>query len=871
MNRLKSNIYTAYFFGIFGVITVLFSSCSQEKNTLVNRTYHNLNAHYNGYYNGEEAWRLGVQKLEANYKPDYYNLLPVFIYGTEDEVQAIYTDMDLAVEKASRTIQRHSMYIRKKEHCNWIDDCYFLIGRSFFYKQEYQEAITNLKYVTRAFPNDVNAYHAQLYLTRIHLQKKEYEKARIILDQLNEAKKFPEELNAEFHQIFADYFIQKEDWDQATQELEKSLTYIKKKKDKVRLVYILAQLYALDGNKREANRYFAMVPTLNPPYELEFYAKINRALNYDKAAAGSRDIKETLNKMLVDDKNIEYKDQILYALAEIAFQENKPDEALSLLKMSTKESVNNPKQKGKSFLKIADYYYGLPEYRPAQQYYDSAITFLDKEHPRFEEIALLQNNLTKIVEQIEIIEYQDSLQSVANMSEKDREKLAKKLRDDYKKEQDRLEREKNAIQETLPQGGSTGAGPGAGLMAGLPNNNFYFYNEMAKNLGYSEFLKAWGERKNEDDWRRSKKQIVNFDSPTNEVDSLEESKDNSDYNAELDPENPLSIAFYLKNIPTGDSAIVESNKKIENALYELGSIYKYYMEDYPKSIESFEEILSRFNSSEHHLASYYQLYLLNKDYGSTQKAEYYKNLILTDYADSEYARLILDPTGKKEDKYKQEVEAYYKKTFGYYERGYHKQALLNCQESKKLYPNNEFKAKFSLLEALCIGKEQGKEALIGELNKVVQNHTNTPEAERATELLTQLNRAPEKPKNEEAPQFTISLESKHNVVFFIPASEDYKSINNSISDFNKKYFSLQKLSASVVLFNEQYQMITVKSFDNQESALKYFKMVQKDGTILKAIKQNNYPYFIITFDNYAELYKTKNIEEYQKFHAGSYE
>ena len=59
---------------------------------------------------------------------------------------------------------------------------------------------------------------------------------------------------------------------------------------------------------------------------MAFQAKINRALSF--SGGDSKSIKTQLLKMLKDDKNIEYFDQIYYALAEISFTDQ--NEALGI-------------------------------------------------------------------------------------------------------------------------------------------------------------------------------------------------------------------------------------------------------------------------------------------------------------------------------------------------------------------------------------------------------------------------------------------------------------------------------------------------------------------------------------------------------------
>ena len=101
---------------IFLVVLTLFS-CSTEKKSIINITYHNITSRYNGYFNAKESVREGLEKIKSNYTEDYTQLLPIYIEGDEAAARSVYPEMDVAIEKCSEVIQRHSMYIKKEEYC----------------------------------------------------------------------------------------------------------------------------------------------------------------------------------------------------------------------------------------------------------------------------------------------------------------------------------------------------------------------------------------------------------------------------------------------------------------------------------------------------------------------------------------------------------------------------------------------------------------------------------------------------------------------------------------------------------------------------------------------------------------------------------
>ncbi|MFQ5335851.1 MAG: tetratricopeptide repeat protein, partial [Flavobacteriales bacterium] len=330
MRRSSTIIYCIYAF----TFALLHSNCSTNKSGFAHRAYHNTTAHYNGYFNGRESFRAGVAQIKTGYTEDYTNILPVFIYGDENAAKSAYPQMDKAIEKCEKVIQRHSIYIKREEYVDWIDDCWFLIGQCHFYKQEYAEAKEKFEYVARQFQEKEIHFEASIWLARTYLQMHNYAKTGKVLDLIREDEGFPLKLKAEYSAVYADYYIRQHNYLLAIPEIRNAIANEKNRKKRVRYLFILAQFYQQEGNYTKASDYFAQVARMNPPYEMEFYAKINRALSYDVGSGNKEEIKKELGKMLRDGKNSDYYDQIYYALAEVYFREGEQDMGIELLKKS---------------------------------------------------------------------------------------------------------------------------------------------------------------------------------------------------------------------------------------------------------------------------------------------------------------------------------------------------------------------------------------------------------------------------------------------------------------------------------------------------------------------------------------------------------
>ena len=123
---------------IIFVSSLVIISCSTKKKNFISRGYHKTTAKYNGYFNGKESLKAGIKKLEENHKDDFSQIIPVFKTGDLAKNQTIHPYMNKAIEKGSIVIQRHSIKIKGREYCKWIDDKYLMVGKAYFYKGDFE-------------------------------------------------------------------------------------------------------------------------------------------------------------------------------------------------------------------------------------------------------------------------------------------------------------------------------------------------------------------------------------------------------------------------------------------------------------------------------------------------------------------------------------------------------------------------------------------------------------------------------------------------------------------------------------------------------------------------------------------------------------
>ena len=95
----------------------------------------------------KHAKKMGAE----NYKDDYSFFLPVFPTGDLKKSKKTHSYMDKAIQKGSIVIQRHSMKIKGKEYCKWIDENYLMVGKGYFYKGDFDEAIKTFNFIKNEY------------------------------------------------------------------------------------------------------------------------------------------------------------------------------------------------------------------------------------------------------------------------------------------------------------------------------------------------------------------------------------------------------------------------------------------------------------------------------------------------------------------------------------------------------------------------------------------------------------------------------------------------------------------------------------------------------------------------------------------------
>lgn len=905
---------------IYFLLALLFLwGCSVKKNTWLSRNYHNLSAHYNVYYNGNESFKEGVRAIQDANEDDYTQILPLFPDSKASSKEVATSQMDRAIEKGTKLIKKHSMrkkpkkrdgdqsvkyqkFISQNEFNKWVDNAYLLIGKANFYKHEYYLAQQSFDFMFREYQPGPEWSEAEIWKARAAIEMGDLAKARILLDNYDMHGKAPDRLYAFFAATYADYYLRQNMYREAVPFLQDAISGAWSKYYKLRFTFVLAQVYHALHQYSDASNAYKRVISMSPPYQMAFNAKVNRA-SVMFGEGGLPAVQKEIAKLLHDKRNMQYEDQIYYALAMAYKAENQEDNAIQNFLLSVEKSMENNYQKGLSFYELANIYYDRPQYRPAYAFLDSALVNLDKSFPKLQEVTLLHDDLKGLVKNINTVEREDSLQRIAAMGEAERIAFINQLIQQDKEKQEALQKRKEDLANAaFLSGGTTST---------LQGGKWYFYNQKSVTKGKSEFVSRWGNRKLEDNWRRSNKEAIIEDmqpglpddifgfNPDDNVpeDIIPESKEGQ---ADMPGEKSVANAEdYLKNLPLTQEAMAQSDDRIQEALVSMGIIYKDEIENIPYAIDAFNQLLQRFPKSKYVEDVLMNLYLCYEIQGDELNMTMVRKQLEGQFPDGEFTAFLNDPDYfQKRAAKQQQIENLYQEAYSNYLFNDFVTPIQNLAATKNIDTESELLPKFKFLAGLSYAKSGNLNSFETELKEITQQYANSEVAPVAKKLLDMYGkgRVPVKgPVNsnlasirdeefkknqrkaaiasdtETAPSsYNVNFQSMHSLVVLVNPEADLNRLKFNIADYNFSKFLLNDYEMSTTRLPDGTPVFVVSGFKNRLEGMDYFYALRERNEIFQVDNVQTIKLYVINSANMEFLLSSGDKKGYDAFFADNY-
>ena len=711
-----------------------------------------------------------------------------------------------------------------------------------------------------------SAYVEGLYwLARTYIETRRYTAAEYAFERLIETPGLSKDIESRIPVARAHLFLQTKEYEKAVLELESAIELEGNRNKRARYSFILAQLSELRDDDAAAYEAYKKAKKFSTKYELEFNANLNELkLSYRK---GKTTQKKALNKLegyLEDNKNKEFQDQIYFTRAQIKLDGGDIDGAVADFESSIGSSGGNKNVKLEAYYKLADVLFKKGLYTESKANYDSALKLMNKGDERYKATERIAKSLTDIALNMETVKLQDSLIQLSKLSEDELKEIAEAIITERKSQEveNGVEEKTNQRKPSIIPSNRTNAG----------RSKFFAYNPIVLNQGKIEFKRSWGDRVLEDDWRRSQRSNANQETVDDEFLNEDEEL--------VDKVSDEEIRELLRDVPRTETQLATANTRIENALFQLGVLFRERVGDYEKSIQVLERLVNDYPQYNKRDEALFYLYLSYLDIEKGTDANRVKNILISEYPDSKFAKLAGDPSYAKtllanEDS----IEKYYETTFTLFEDGKYSEVIDRVSKKDKLYKKQRtYSAKFAMLNAMSLGNVKGKTDYIQALEQLIRSHSKTPEEVKAKEILKFLKGDQDAFSEiiyEEAVQAFEDQPDKLHYVFIVTyelSQTQFDRAKIDILNYNKKFHRFDNLQISNISLSKENdsRIILVRSFDDKEKSMKYYEGVQKNKELFIKGENVGYDIFPTTQKNYREVIKQKTITNYRLFFEKQY-
>ena len=814
-------------------------------------------------YNGYIALEEGRLSLNETYQDDYWDILPIERMQISEEVtlpgQSKNESFNRAEEKAVKAIQMHSMNIQGKEVNPQMDEAYLLLGKSRYFDQRFVPALEAFNYILYKYAASDKINQAKIWREKTNLRLENDELAIENIKRLLYQEELEDQDLADATSTLAQAYINLKYLDSAVTQLEIASNSTKNHDERGRYRYIQGQLYNRLGYKDSANLAFEEVIKLNrkTPRIYLIAAHLEQANNFSIASGDKEILLETLTDLEENRENRPYLDKIYHQKADFFRSIDSDSLAVEYYNKSLRTNSSDIKLKAINYEILGDYFFDYSQYKIAGAYYDSTMTNMVTNSKPFRIIKRKRDNLDDVIYYGDIAFANDSIISLTRLSPDDQlayfevytEEL--KIKAQEKQEQKELEQEIASRNQDFalsdPNKNDFGSknspskslrGPG-----GPPASSFYFYNPTTVAYGKNDFIKNWGDRQLEDDWRWSSKSKI-FTNDTSDNKETVSVAENELFNPE----------YYLDRIPTEQKEIDSIIKERNFAYYQLAVIYKEKFKEYELSKETFQSLLSKDPEQKLVLPSKYNLYKLYNLLGENDEATITKNDIISSYPDSRYAAILQNPESAS-IKDENSPENIYTALFNKLENQNYSEVIRQCDEYIVAFQGDPMVPKFELLKATATGRLNGFEAYSNALNFVALNYANTPEGLRAQDLID--NVLPQIASKDFI--FAADKEDKNfKIVYYFtnPSIEEIEEFKKALQAEIDKV-NVYELTLSVDIYNPTTTFVIVHGLKSKDGAVGYAQSLQE-----KKKDKIVHDFFAVSSSNYRIIQIHKNFDDY---------
>ncbi len=815
----------------------------------------NTYTRYNYYYNADLMYDEMLDRVYRLQKTDFDSIISVFRVSPKSASKYGGSTQDDIIKKASLDIQMHD------PRSKWQDDLFFLIARSYFYKNDLDNSIPYTKYIITHFKvqpkkkkkgkrrkasneliEKVNTGNgkservlsicakepkgffgklkhrpihndALLLLTRSYITEGYHTEALSLLNQMTSDINFPDRLRGESDRLLTQIYLQEDDYKQANEHLQNALLYTKGKKEKTRLYFLQGQIYQEYDKDDSAYYAFDRISKSNPDLDIEVqsYLKKTEIIYKNNWTQYTPDIERDMKKMLRQEKYRDYYGQIHFNKGMLAVIDQNFEEAEKEFTLSIETNSDSSSQY-RALDQLISFYYDSDHFVKANQYLQQieALPEIDNFKSK-EDYVDHAYSIPALAENESRWMHADSLLYLATLSEKEQTKWAK-----AQVEKDTLS---SGFQKLKPQKTQNSAG----------KSNFYFNNESLVKSGALSFDKTFGDIPNVDNW--GVRTLVKFNPSTREE---------KEKVAKTVSEATGTYEKYLAKIPNTADQKAQVNFDRQEAIFNLGNISYRQLNDARRANKYFDTLTALYPLSEFRPKILFSQYLIAEKSGDSKTAEAYKSMLQAQYPGSykfmfeEY--IDGDNTEKKEiaaKKY-QELYAIFK------EPDFPKTKALYEADKTFFQGLPEYQNKSSLLYIQAeMGSKEFEQAL-KDVNSLIAKKPEQDVLSFAEELKRIINQklgiSDEKTNEDTTSKMDFEFNENKDVQMLLEldSTDVVSQVKIRLTDFNKLFFPNHNLSVSEKILPNKTRVVAVYNFPSFDKALVYkSRLVEQWDTIMR--------------------------------------
>ena len=826
------------------VVLMLFvaTGCSRKKDKFINRSWHSLNTKYNILYNGGIALETGKTAINSTFIDNYWDILPVERLQPTDDIilgdKSQDPNFGRAEEKAVKAIQVHGMNIKGKEKNPQIDESYILLGKARYFDNRFIPAQEAFNYILFKYPASSNINLAKIWRAKTNLRLENEGLAIKNLKELIESNKLSNEDNVAASSALAQAYITTKALDSAIIQLQRASQLTKDNHELGRLRFIEGQLYSSLGIKDSANLAFDQVIALNrkTPRIYMISAYLEKIKNFDFENDNKLILETLLESLELNRENRPFLDKIYHQIANYQIKNNKDSLAIAYYNKSLRTDSKDAHLTALNYRILADLNFDYSEYSLAGSYYDSTLLSLQDNSRLFRAIKRKRDNLEDVIYYEAVAHETDSVLRLVQLSQSEKEAYFQTYIENLKLEEEAVE--KSDVTTMKPY-----FVPSLNKV-GKKDKTFYFYNPTTVAFGKNEFVRIWGARALEANWRWSNKTVRNEEVVENELEEAEIEADKSRF----------TIAYYLAQIPSEESALDSISKERNFAYYQLGLIYKDKFKEYTLSQNKLEKLLKQFPEKRLVLPTKYNLYKVYSLLGLSQLKATLKKDIIENHPDSRYAAILLNPELALLNN-ENSPQSLYNNLYTQFELGNYQEVIDGCDLQITRLDGDEIVPKLELLKATSRARLYGFEAYKEGLNFVALNYPSSLEGKKAAQMYTTII-----PELANKVFVEDSTQTNFKVFFRFDRSEieEINSFETALSAAVEEvdYFNL---TISRDGYNTNTIFVVVHGLKSVQGALGFVKILETENELIISK-----PYFGISSMNYQIVQIHKNAERYIK-------